>query len=225
MGAKRVSGDRVVAAAGKSRVRDRIFDTACDLFYRHGIKAVGVDAIATEAGTNKMSFYRSFPSKDDLVAEYLSDQEKEYWKWWEEVITPHEGNPRRQVEALIDSVVDVARHKAKAAAGCMTSRGCALGNASVEIPEDNDRLNAIVSNYKNRIRKRLRGFAADMGAHDANALGDSLMLLLEGAYYTRLTFPANSGPVAAIGRAARALMDAHAAPPTEPRVRRARPMA
>ncbi|HWW21443.1 MAG TPA: helix-turn-helix domain-containing protein, partial [Steroidobacteraceae bacterium] len=51
----------------KPRVRDRIFDTACELFYRHGIRAVGVDAIASEAGTNKMSFYRNFASKDELV--------------------------------------------------------------------------------------------------------------------------------------------------------------
>ena len=62
------------AEPGKPRVRDRIFRTACDLFYRHGIRAVGVDTIATEAGTNKMSFYRSFESKDVLVAEYLRDQ-------------------------------------------------------------------------------------------------------------------------------------------------------
>jgi len=68
------------ATGDRPRVRDRILDTACDLFYRHGIRAVGVDAIASEAGTNKMSFYRSFPSKDDLVAEYLADQEGEYWK-------------------------------------------------------------------------------------------------------------------------------------------------
>ena len=96
-------------------MRDRILETACDLFYRHGIRAVGVDAIASEAGTNKMSFYRSFPSKDDLVAEYLRDQEGEYWKWWDEVVAPYAGNPRRQVEALIDSIVDLARHKMKEA--------------------------------------------------------------------------------------------------------------
>jgi AcrR family transcriptional regulator len=42
--------------------------TASDLFYRRGIRAVGVDTIANEAGTNKMSFYRSFASKDELVA-------------------------------------------------------------------------------------------------------------------------------------------------------------
>jgi AcrR family transcriptional regulator len=209
MSSKVVAVEAKGATADKPRVRDRIFDTACDLFYRHGIRAVGVDSIATEAGTNKMSFYRSFPSKDDLVAEYLSAQEQEYWKWWEEVVTPFAGDPRRQVEALIDSIVDLARLKSKAAAGCHTSRGCALGNAAVEIPVDNERLSDIVHAYKNKIRKRLRGFAREMGAHDPDALGDALMLLMEGGYYTRLTYPGNSGPVAAIGKAARVLIDAH----------------
>jgi AcrR family transcriptional regulator len=209
MSSKLVVTEGKGATPDKPRVRDRIFDTACDLFYRHGIRAVGVDAIANEAGTNKMSFYRSFPSKDDLVAEYLSAQEAEYWKWWEEVITPHAGDPRRQMEALIDSIVDLPRLKSKAAAGCQTSRGCALGNAAVEIPVENERLSDIVHAYKNKIRRRLRSFAKDMRARDPDALGDALMLLMEGGYYTRLTYPANSGPVASIGKAARALIESH----------------
>jgi AcrR family transcriptional regulator len=197
------------APTERPRIRDRILETACDLFYRHGIRAVGVDAIASEAGTNKMSFYRSFPSKDDLVAEYLSDQEGEYWKWWDEVVAPFAGNPRRQVEALMESVVDLARHKMKEASGCKTSRGCALGNACVEIPEDNQRLGDIVHKYKNEIRRRLRKFAREMGAREPESLGDALMLLMEGSYYTRLTFPGNTGPVTAIPKAARTLIDAH----------------
>ena len=193
----------------KPRVRDRIFETASDLFYRHGIRAVGVDAIASEAGTNKMSFYRSFPSKDDLVAEYLADQEGEYWKWWDEVIAPHAGNPRRQAEALIDSVVDLARLKAKTIAGCKTARGCALGNACVEIPEDNQHLGDIVHKYKNEIRRRLRKLAREMGAREPEVLGDALMLMMEGSYFTRLTFPNNTGPVASLPKAARVLIEAH----------------
>jgi len=211
MSVKVAPGPVKPAAADRPRVRDRILDTACDLFYRHGIRAVGVDAIASEAGTNKMSFYRSFPSKDDLVAEYLSDQEHEYWKWWDEVVAPHAGNPRKQVEALIDSVVDLARLKAKSVKGCKTSRGCALGNACVEIPEDNQRLGDIVHKYKTEIRRRLRKFAREMGAREPEVLGDALMLLMEGSYYTRLTFPLNSGPVSSIAKAARTLIDAHLA--------------
>ena len=210
MGVKTASEARS-ATQDRPRVRDRILETACDLFYRHGIRAVGVDAIASEAGTNKMSFYRSFPSKDDLVAEYLADQEGEYWKWWDEVVGPHAGKPRKQVEALIDSVVDLARIKAKSVAGCKTSRGCALANACVEIPEDNQRLGDIVHKYKTEIRRRLRKFAREMGAREPEVLGDALMLLMEGSYYSRLTFPLNSGPVTAITKAARTLIDAHLA--------------
>src|ERR1700733_8021817 len=78
VGAKLVAAQLKAEAAEKSekaemvckpRVRDKIFETACDLFYQHGIRAVGVDAIAQGAGTNKMSFYRRFPSKEDMVAE------------------------------------------------------------------------------------------------------------------------------------------------------------
>src|SRR5260370_42380901 len=111
----------------KPRVRDRIFETACDLFYKHGIREVGVDAIATAAGTNKMSFYRSFASKDELVAEYLDENSKEFWIWWDGIVSAHEGNARRQIEALFDGCVT---------ATCFAdSRGCALANASRERAE------------------------------------------------------------------------------------------
>ena len=194
--------------AGKPRVRDRIFETACNLFYEHGIRAVGVDAIAQEAGTNKMSFYRSFPSKEDLVAEYLREQQREYFEWWDSTIAPHKGDALAQLHALFDGFLSMS---CEVESECRTSRGCALGNAAVEIPEDNEMLAGIVHNYKTEIRKRLRKLAREAGARDPNALGDSLMLLLEGGYYTRLTYEQNSGPVAAIAKAARALIDAYTA--------------
>src|SRR6202049_5274061 len=86
----------------KTRVRDRIFESACDLFYRRGIPGGGVDAIAAEAGSNKMSFYRSFASKDALVAEYLREQEREYWDWWDATVAAYPDDPRRQIEALFE---------------------------------------------------------------------------------------------------------------------------
>src|SRR5271168_3381550 len=88
----------IISEHPKPRVRDRIFETACELFYRHGIRAVGVDTIATEAGTNKMSFYRSWASKDELVAEYLLNEEREGWVWWDEIMATHPNDPRKQVE-------------------------------------------------------------------------------------------------------------------------------
>ena len=208
LAARAVEKSEKVEAASKPRVRDRIFETACNLFYEHGIRAVGVDTIAQEAGTNKMSFYRSFPSKEDLVAEYLREQQREYFEWWDSTIAPHKGDPLKQLHALFDGFLSMS---CEVESECRTSRGCALGNAAVEIPEDNEMLAGIVHNYKTEIRKRLRKLAREAGARDPNALGDSLMLLLEGGYYTRLTYEQNSGPVAAIAKAARALIEAYTA--------------
>ncbi len=188
--------------AAKTRVRDRIFESACELFYRHGIHGVGVDAIAAEAGSNKMSFYRSFASKEALVSEYLREQEREYWAWWDGVVAPFPGDPRRQVEALFAAQLKVANSN--------DCRGCALGNAAAELSDDEDELSILVRGYKERVRGRLRALARAMGARDAETLGDALMLLLDGGYFTRLIFPLGSGPISAALPAARALIDAHA---------------
>jgi AcrR family transcriptional regulator len=184
----------------RPRVRDRIFETACDLFYRHGIRAVGVDAIASEAGTNKMSFYRSFGSKDELVAEYLRERQRDFWSWWNATIQPYAGNPRRQIEALFGSLAAQVEQQ--------SCRGCALGNAAVEMSDDNDALSTLVRDYKIEVRRELRKLAQGLGARDADTLGDSLMLLMDGSYFTRLVFPGDSGPVSAVMSAVKALIEA-----------------
>jgi AcrR family transcriptional regulator len=196
---KRESGK--AAAGAKSRVRDRIFATACDLFYRHGIRGVGVDVIAAQAGSNKMSFYRSFASKDALVTEYLREQEREYWAWWDGVVCRYPDDPRRQIEALFEAQLEIAMSN--------DCRGCALGNAAAEISRDEDELSTLVRAYKDQVRGRLRTLAHAMGAHDPQALGDALMLLLDGGYFTRLVFPPGSGPISAALPAVRALIDAY----------------
>ena len=185
----------------KPRVRDRIFETACELFYRHGIRAVGVDTIAAEAGTNKMSFYRSFPSKDELVAEYLRAEEREGWEWWDEIMAAHSGNPRKQVEVLFDAHV---KETCK-----MDSRGCALANAAVEITEAEHPARAVVTEYKSEMRRRFRKLARELNATEPEVLGDALMLLWEGSYLTRLTFQCQHGPAHNAGKAARALIAAY----------------
>src|SRR3984957_3319519 len=98
--------EEVIPVVPKLRVRDRIMKTATDLFYRQGIHAVGVEAIASEAGTNKMSFYRNFASKDELVAEYLREVEADAWGWWDETVAAHAGDPQAQVESLFDMLVE-----------------------------------------------------------------------------------------------------------------------
>jgi AcrR family transcriptional regulator len=174
--------------------------TATDLFYRRGIRAVGVDTIANEAGTNKMSFYRSFASKDELVAEYLREEERDGWVWWDRTVAAHAGDARAQVEALFDMLV---------ANTCKDeSRGCALANAAVEITEPDHPARPVIEQYKKEMRRRFRELAREMKARDPGTLGDSLMLLWEGSYLARITL-GRDGPVQGATNAARALIAAH----------------
>jgi AcrR family transcriptional regulator len=185
----------------KPRVRDRIFETACDLFYKHGIRDVGVDTIATEAGTNKMSFYRSFASKDELVAEYLEQKGREFWVWWDDIVTAHEGDPRRQIEALFDAYVTST---------CFAdSRGCAFANASVEIADEEHPARQVAIKQKAEMRLRLSELAAQAGAAKPHELGDALMLVMEGGYLTRRTFGHGNGPLQSAALTARVLIDAY----------------
>jgi AcrR family transcriptional regulator len=192
--------DLKTEAVGKPRVRERILRTACELFYQRGIRAVGVDAIACEAGTNKMSFYRSFASKDELVAEYLRGEERESWQWWDETVAAHTGNPRAQLEALFDVLLTNACQHG--------SRGCALANAAVEITEPDHPARPIIEQFKAEMRRRFRELAHQMRAREADSLGDALMLLWEGSYLTRLTM-GQDGPARGAAKAARALIAAY----------------
>jgi AcrR family transcriptional regulator len=156
--------------------------------------------IASEAGTNKMSFYRNFASKDELVAEYLRSEEREGLLWWDEIVAAHPGDPRRQVELLFDALVK---------SNCEEdSRGCALANAAVEITEADYPARPVIEKYKADMRRRFWQFAREMDAREPNALGDSLMLLWEGAYVARVTIGAD-GPVQGAAKAARALIAAY----------------
>ena len=183
------------------RAVDRIRESAHELFYRRGIRAVGVDEIVSRAGVTKPSLYRSFASKEALVTEYLREQEREYWAWWDAAVAPYPDDPRRQIEALFEAQLEIAMSN-----GC---RGCALGNAAAELSDDEGELSALVRTYKEEVRKRLHAMSRAVGARDAETLGDSLMLLMDGGHFTRLIFPRGSGPISAALSAVRAIIDAH----------------
>src|SRR3979409_2533558 len=89
--------------------RERILEAASDLFYRHGIRAVGVEAIAEAAGTNKMTLYRHFASRDDLVGEGLRQIASGADRCWDGYERAHPGNARAQVRAWL---ADMAGHLA-----------------------------------------------------------------------------------------------------------------
>jgi AcrR family transcriptional regulator len=182
------------------KARDRIFAVARDLFYRRGIRAVGVESIVAAAGATKMSLYRSFPSKDDLVVAYLRERDALYWAWWDEIMDRHRGDPRAQLRALVESVAKKTSRP--------SYRGCPFTNAVTEFPEEDHPGREVGAENKRELRARLRGLAAALNARDPAMLGDQLFLLLEGAYASGQVMGPD-GPSNSIVAAAKALVAAN----------------
>jgi AcrR family transcriptional regulator len=182
--------------------RDRLFSAAIKLFYRNGIRAVSVDAIAAEAGTTKVTFYRVFESKDDLIVQVLQEQSKRFWEWWDAIVAEHPGEPRKQIETLIE------RFQSEII-GDQACRGCAVANAAVEIIEEDHPARAVIKKHKIEIAQRLRDLCREMGARQPDVLGDALSLLYSGAFSARLSFADGEqvAAVSAISAAASALLD------------------
>jgi AcrR family transcriptional regulator len=156
--------------------RERILAAAAALFYRNGIRAVGVDAIAEAAGTNKMTLYRHFSSKDELVAEYLRRVAMTTDACWQALERRHPGDPLAQLHGWLE---DVASH----VADC-DRRGCALANAAIELPEKGHPARRVIESHKTDHQQRLAGLARASGLKDPEMLADELHLLLEGARVT-----------------------------------------
>jgi len=185
------------------RAADRILDVARNLFYREGIRAIGVDEIVREAGVTKPSLYRSFSSKDELAASYLRVYEAEFWERFDEAVAAHPGDPRAQVKAFLTRV--------GTRAVTPDYRGCGMTNAAVEYPEHDNPARQVGENNKRELRRRLRAMAAEMGAEDADTLGDGLLLLLEGAYVSGQLF-GPGGPAASVAINADRLIEASLKP-------------
>ncbi|MGA7490189.1 MAG: helix-turn-helix domain-containing protein [Xanthobacteraceae bacterium] len=182
--------------------RARLLTAAGDLFYRHGIRAVGVDAIAEAAGTNKMTLYRHFASKDELVAEYLRQSAKLADACWERLRQAHPGDARAQLRAWL---AEMAEHVANA-----DERGCPLANAAVELPEKAHPARRVIEDFKLAQRLRLVDLcrAADLG--EPEMLADELHLLLEGARVTAQSV-GTDGLGARLVRMGEAMIAAHRA--------------
>ena len=93
-----------IARRFKQPPRERILQTARELFYREGIRAVSVEAVAAAAGTNKMTLYRHFASKDELVAACLAEVSGQSDKVWDAAREEHPGDPQAQLRAVLRHV-------------------------------------------------------------------------------------------------------------------------
>ena len=152
--------------------RERILAVARDLFYRRGIHPVGVELIAETAQTNKMTLYRHFASKDELVVEYVRELAAEGDAVWVRIAKEHPADPQDRLDAWVSHVEDILTNRFE--------RGCALANAAVELQAAHP-ARAIIEAYKRRKRDHLVRLFRDARYREPESLADEVFLLFEGA--------------------------------------------
>jgi len=177
--------------------KDKVFRTAARLFYQHGYRAIGVDTIAAESGIGKMTLYRHYPSKDDLIVAYLEDSNELFWNNFEQ-ITKDAPTAREKLLAFFQALQNYVKTPA-----CY---GCPFLNAATEYPETDYPGHQVALEHKQSVRVRFRQLAKEAGAAKPDALADQLFLLMDGAYMASRMFGAKN-PAAQVAEAARILID------------------
>ncbi|MGA3228290.1 MAG: helix-turn-helix domain-containing protein [Acidobacteriaceae bacterium] len=161
-------------------VRERILQTASALFYRRGVRAVGVDLVVEEAGVAKTSLYRHFRTKDDLIAAFLHREDEDFWKCWDNTRQRHHSDAEAELEAQLKWIGErVSRPN---------YRGCPQLNVAAEFPDLDHPARAVATAHKRELRRRLRDLAERLGAKRPDELAAQLSLLINGAFVSSQMF-------------------------------------
>ena len=179
---------------------ERLCDTATNLFYTRGIRAVGVDEIVTETGVTKPTLYRSYASKDDLIVVCLQKQIEDGNARWAATAERFADDPLAELKAhFTDFAEEIA---------APTYRGCAATNAAVEFPESSHPARLLTDNCKASMRTRMGDLTRKLPTTDPEGLADGLMLLIEGAGSSRHT-SGSQGPSSTLVQTADKLITAY----------------
>ena len=155
-----------------SEARERLLATASDLFYREGIHAVGVDRVVIESAVTRATFYRHFPSKEDLIEAYL-DREDAMIREQVAAAREHESSPDELLEILIQGIADDVTFN--------HTRGCPFINASAEYPDASSPVRVAVREHRGWFKNELRDALAAAGRPDAAGAAAALVLLRDAA--------------------------------------------
>lgn len=164
----------------KSR-RDDLIDTALRLFYKGGFNATGIDKILAEAGVAKMTLYKHFPSKYDLILAALERRDEQFRTWLVTEMEKAGPDPRAQLLGMFDALESWFKGEAFKPLGF---NGCAFINAASEYGDHDHPAHKAAAAHKQHIVDHLETLCQAAGAEDAHALAENLALLKEGAIAT-----------------------------------------
>lgn len=156
-----------------SNLQQRILQAASELFYSQGIKATGVEAIVKLAGTNKMTLYKYFPSKDDLVVAFLRKRDEDFRAWFGDQVNGKAEQPKDKLLAIFDVIgewLDIPEF-----------RGCAFINAAAEFPVEGNPVHQVSAEFYDQFRNYISDLAGQCGIASPDSLALQLSLLVEGA--------------------------------------------
>ena len=161
-------------AGARQSARERILDTAYELFSRHGTRAVGVDRIIAECGIAKMTLYRNFPSKDDLILAFLELREERWTRAWLQA-EAHRGGatPAERLLAIFDTFAGWFHRD--------DFEGCSFINVMLEVVEPESAVRQASVRHLESIRAFLGGLAAEAGIEDSDAFARQWHILMKGS--------------------------------------------
>lgn len=163
--------------------REKILAIADDLFYRVGIRATGVDTLIARSEVAKTTFYRYFPSKDDLVIAYLEERNRRFWVLLEEALAQSPPDPQQQLLSVftwIDQLLASDRNF-----------GCPFLMVASEFPDTSYVGHQVAIAHKTQLRDRLAELAQAGEIKQAQELSLGLMLLVDGAFAQRRLYPSH----------------------------------
>jgi AcrR family transcriptional regulator len=177
-------------------VRERILNAATRRYYAEGIRAVSADRLIAEAGVSKVTFYRHFPTKDDLITAYLVQQ-----------VTKFEGELTRKRAELDGDPAGVLRWYAEALGEFTCTpgfRGCPFINAAAELSQPDHPGHKVVMDHRSWLVGQFAELLTELRVDDVDSKADQLMMLRDGAMvagYVGRTPEAVADTVLAAGRA------------------------
>ncbi len=168
-----VDGDLQPSHAASATARDRILRAASQLFARNGIGPTGVDTLIASAGVAKATFYRHFPSKDDLIVAWLLDRRSRWMQGMAQRAQERAASPREVTPALFDGVAEWLEAE--------DYRGCPYLNTAVEIRDMAHPALTVVRDYLLEMEGHIRAMLTAMGRRDAAELAPQVQALLAGS--------------------------------------------
>ena len=154
-------------------LREHILQTASELFYSQGIKATGIDTIVKASGVAKMSLYKYFPSKDDLVLAHLQRSKETMQSGLLSWLADKDRDAHQKLLAVFDFFAEVMANP--------SFRGCPFINAAAEFAEQANPVQQVTAEFYTSFRGLLADLAQQIGIANADELASQLSMLIAGA--------------------------------------------